>query len=314
MSFLGIIIVNWNSNNQLYNCLLSVQRYLVKQIDFKIVIVDNGSTDRSIEMIEEDSFSFQLTILKQGNNLGFARACNLGASVCKDADYLLFLNPDTRIFNLSYVEIFKVFDKCINVGIVGIQLINEHNEVSKTCSRFPTAKSLLFEMLGLSKIFPRILKGARMIEFDHKNACYVDQIMGAFFLIQRNLFDELQGFDERFFVYYEEVDLSYRARQAGKRAYYFPGVKAFHQGGGVSAQIKDKRLFYLLRSKLLYIAKHFSWYQKILLFLMILFCEPITRGLFCFIKKDFKGVLNMINAYKMLYYDIFNITKSMRCK
>ena len=97
-----------------------------------------------------------------------------------------------------------------------------------------------------------------MREWNHEESREVDQVMGAFFLVRQKLFEEWGGFDERFFVYLEDVDFSSRARRVGWRSFYMAGVKAYHKGGGTSEQIKSTRLFYSLRSRILYSYKHFS--------------------------------------------------------
>jgi hypothetical protein len=125
--------------------------------------------------------------------------------------------------------------------------------------------------------------------------------MGAFFMIRRNLFESLGGFDERFFVYFEEVDLSLRIRKLGYKSVYLTEAQAFHVGGGTSSQVKDIRLFYSLRSRLLYSFKHFSPIEAWILFTTTITIEPINRILFCMINRDWSGVLHTIRGYRLLY-------------
>jgi len=107
----------------------------------------------------------------------------------------------------------------------------------------------------------------------------VDQVIGAFFMIRRALFDSLSGFDERFFVYYEEVDLSLRARQAGFRSAYFDGARALHHGGVSSDQVRAARLFYSLRGRLLYADKHFTRLGALLVWAVTFYVERPIRTL-----------------------------------
>lgn len=300
----GIVIVNWNSGNLLFECLQSIKQFLIRKIDFEVVIVDNGSTDLSIQLVENTDFSFPLKLLKNSKNCGFARACNQGANACANNSYLLFLNPDTRFLEtVDYSVLLDSFDKKSNIGILGVQLVDDNGIVVRSCARFPSFFNFInssFGLFHLSKIFLT----SRMTDWDHSESRIVDQVMGSFFLIKRELFAKLNGFDERFFVYYEELDLSYRANQVGFFSYYDSEIRLYHKGGGTSSQVKDKRLFYSLKSKLLYIHKHFSWLRKAVLSFSILFFEPLTRLFFCFIRLNFKDMKNTLRAYKMLYLDL----------
>ena len=118
-----------------------------------------------------------------------------------------------------------------------------------------------------------------MAEWAHDQTQDVDQVMGAFFMIRRPIFKSLSGFDERFFVYFEEVDLSLRAHQAGWRSVYLAEAQAFHAGGGVSRHVKAKRLYYSLRSRILYVFKHFNPFTAMLVLLTTLLIEPLSRSL-----------------------------------
>lgn len=116
-----------------------------------------------------------------------------------------------------------------------------------------------------------------MKEWDHSGTRIVEQVMGAFFLVRRRLFESLGGFDDRFFVYFEEVDFSLRARQAGRLSFYLADARAHHTGGGGSQQVRPKRLFYSLRSRIIYGYKHFGSLRATGLFLATLFLEPVAR-------------------------------------
>ena len=306
----GIIIVNWNSGRQLLECLDSIDKYFIECSLFEIVVVDNASIDQSIALIEEREFRFKLRIIQSLENLGFAKACNLGALQCAHVEYLLFLNPDTRLLDSLAIESAVNFLKSNpKYGICGVQLIDEQGQISKTCARFPGFLNLLYDAIGLSKLFPNYFLSKHMVDWDHASSREVDHVIGAFYLIKTTIFSELNGFDERFFVYLEDLDLSYRAALQGYKSYYCTEVRVFHKGGGTSSQVKDRRLFYSIKSTLLYIAKHFPWYQSLCLFFIILLIEPLTRLLFCLLRRDFKGAINTIMAYKMVYCNLANIMK-----
>lgn len=297
----SVIIVNWNSGNYLYNCIQSI-KLNEPQDNYDIIIIDNASTDNSLEKISKTK-GIQIIKLKQ--NEGFAKACNIGSKL-SSSEYLLFLNPDTTIFKKTISNTVKTLQNLSKkkIGIAGIQLLNSDNNISKSCWRFPTTLTMICKILNLEKLLPKYTSGL-MIEFDFKNSKIVDQVMGAFFLVSSELFYNLKGFDESFFVYKEEVDFSLRAKKKGYSSIFISKYKAFHAGGGCSSKNKSKRLFYYLRSNLIYTKKHFSIFSFILIFIFTLIIEPLARFIDKIIKGRFFELEEVINAYKYLLKWIF---------
>ena len=242
----------------------------------------------------------QVQLIRTGANLGFGKACNLGA-VGSITDFILFLNPDAQIGpeTLSRVEAFMQSDAASEVGIVGVQLLEGSQHIARSCSRFPTPSSMINRALGLDLLFPRL--GSRMAEWDHKTTREVDQVIGAFFLVRRACFQCAVGFDERFFVYFEEVDLAFRAKISGWKTIYLADVQAFHAGGGTSSQVKAHRLFYSQRSRLQYAFKHFSKGGAIAVLLATLLLEPPARLRQAALRGSIKGIFEIARAYGWLW-------------
>lgn len=293
---LDVVIVNWNSGKQLHECLTSVFEcggHHVRQI----VIIDNGSSDGSEDIVEQLPFC---TLIRTGENLGFSKACNIGAGKTQ-SEYLLFLNPDTKLYpdTLEHALSFMQRSENLQIGICGVQLVDENDHITRTCTHFPDFYSAAAHSLGISRVFPNT--GYFMSNWDHKTTRIVDHVIGAFFLVRRDLFIELEGFDERFFVYLEDLDFSYRASQAGWKSVYLSDVHIFHVGGGTSRQVKHKRLFYSLRSRILYAFKHFQKWQAWSLLFLTCLIEPQVRILLCTVKRDWQGVKNTFQGYRMLY-------------
>jgi GT2 family glycosyltransferase len=132
-------------------------------------------------------------------------------------------------------------------------------------------------MVGLAHLKPDKFPGHVMSEWKHDESRDVDHVLGAFFLMRKQVFDDVHGFDERFFVYKEDLDLSLRAKKAGWRSHYLADVQAYHKGGGTSEQIKATRLFYSLRSRTQYSFKHFGWVSSTGLLATTLMLEPLAR-------------------------------------
>lgn len=298
---LDIIIVNWNSGTQLKTCLESLCAIDLDGVFLRrVVIIDNASQDNSIGGLE--ILELPLTIIRNEINIGFAAACNQGA---KDsiADYLLFLNPDTSLFEGSLAKPihFMAQKNNQNIGIVGVQLIGDEGHISRSCARFPTVGAFFSKMFGLNRLMPQVFLNHFMLEWDHQDDREVDQVIGAFFFVRRSLFKELDGFDEAFFVYFEEVDFSYRAWQAGWKSFYLASAQAYHKGGGTSETVKGTRIFYSLRSRILYGYKHFGWMQGSLLLLGTVLIEPISRLLLATSRISLPEIGQILQGFSLLW-------------
>ncbi len=299
---LDIVIVNWNSGSHLFDCLTSIDARVRS-----VIIVDNASTDNSLKDISTFK-DLPINLVRNKRNAGFAKGCNIGMRHSQ-AKTVLFLNPDVILSEGALAKSYEAFKYRQDASIMGIQLRDKHNNVTKTCANFPRSYRILSQILGLDRILP-IAPRHFMSKWDHKSSRFVPQVMGAFFMTSRLTYDQLGGFDERFFIYYEEVDFAYRAFQKGLRSYFFADVYAYHFGGGSSSKVKDKRLFYSLQSRILYAFKHFGWGDAWLVLLATLFIEPITRSVHLLLSFE-RGSLKVIgSAYKMLFKNIKKIVKN----
>jgi GT2 family glycosyltransferase len=290
-----VIIVNWNAGQKLYNCINSVMQYGQPFVN-KIIVVDNGSTDGSEIAINSLP---SVNLIRSDINLGFAKACNIAASHA-DSEFILFLNPDASLFPDSLTKLIDFMKKTENkkIGICGIQLIDEYGHISRSCARLPTASNFIAHAIGIDRLFPKL--GYLMREWDHTTNKIVDHVIGAFYLVRCELFKQMGGFDERFFVYLEDLDFSVRARQIGWTTYYLADAQAFHSGGGVSWKVKDRRLYYSLKSRLLYGFKHFSNLNACLLTFITIILEIWIRLIRSLMQNSLIDAANTIKAYRML--------------
>ena len=297
---LDIIIVNWNSGVLLREAVASIAEFGANVVN-KVIVVDNHSSDDSLSAVEAHAadLPFSLRVIRNPTNMGFGAACNQGAKHAQ-SEYLLFLNPDTALFadTLSDSLAYMQDPAHAGVGICGVQLLDEQGRISRSCARLPSARRFLVHALGLDRLAPRL--GHFMADWDHGQTLVVDHVIGAFFLVRREMFEALCGFDENFFVYLEDLDFSCRARNAGWRSVYLAGTQAFHVGGGTSRQVKARRLFYSLRSRLLYSFKHFSWTGAMLVMFATLLVEPLSRTMLALLRGSWSGVKETWSAYGML--------------
>lgn len=299
-SKIDIVIVNWNAGFQLVEAISSIADHHAGLVD-SVIIVDNGSTDDSLGRVETmQDLPFKPLVIRNSENCGFGKACNLGAQQAK-SDFLLFLNPDAALYADTLPKALAYMQDSANaeVGICGVQLLDEAGHVSRSCARFPAALGFAAHAVGLDRFIPRL--GHFMAEWHHAQTRQVDHVIGAFFLVRRELFEALHGFDERFFVYLEDLDFSYRAHQAGWRSVYLADAQAFHAGGGTSKQVKARRLFYSLRSRLLYAFKHFSWIGAVGVLLATLLVEPVSRSALALLRRSWSGLKETWAAYGMLW-------------
>ena len=297
-SSLSIVIVNWNTGALLSECCHSIARAELNGYPLReIVIVDNASTDGSCDNLPVDK-ALPMRIVRNASNQGFAAACNQGAKEAT-GDLILFLNPDTCLFFNSLRNPMDFMTDVANaqVGVCGIRLVDERGTDTISFAKFPTPPAFMRSALGLG-IAKAGIGQARSAT--RNQVLIVDQVIGAFFLVRAEVFAQLDGFDERFFVYYEEVDLSLRARQAGWSSVCLTGVSAQHVGGGATQQIKAKRLFYLLRSRLLFVKKHFSVMGIVAVLVVTFIIEPLARLLLALGTRSWQNMTDTVGAYRLL--------------
>lgn len=291
-----MVIVNWNSGDQLMSCLSSLFEYGRETIK-TIIVVDNGSIDGSADAA---SVFEAVTVVRSQLNLGFAAACNLGARQT-GSRYLLFLNPDALVFRDTLTRAVAFMDDYSNsrVGICGVQLIGDGGAITRSCARFPGALAFALSPLGLDRLFPRL--GVLMKDWEHDETRDVDHVIGAFYLVRREVFELLDGFDENFFLYFEDLDFSLRARQLGWKCIYLAGVQAFHLGGGSSRQVKDRRLFYSLRSRVVYSFKHHGFIFGSFVLLIAAVVEPVIRSAWALARLSLSSLSETLKGYRLFW-------------
>jgi N-acetylglucosaminyl-diphospho-decaprenol L-rhamnosyltransferase len=303
-----IVIVNWNAGEQLAACLDSIAAHGGPAVG-RVIVVDNGSTDGSADIVRSD---IALEIIRAGANLGFGRACNLAARQSKAA-FLLFLNPDAELHDgaidgaLAYAEARRE-----TVGVVGIRLVGRDGAAHRHCARFPNWRSFIGNSLGLTRIARRWFPPVTRIEFDHLETRPIEHVMGAFYLIRRDLFEALGGFDEDYFVYLEDLDLSRRVAKAGRETHYLADVTAYHKQGGTSEQVRAHRLYYALQSNIIYAFKHLPIGQAWLVTVVTLLVEPFSRLGRAVLRGSFDEFRFTLGGFAMLYRALPGIAKIVR--
>lgn len=295
---IDIVIVNWNSKHLLSNCLESIQRN-ADGLVCNVIVVDNASTDGSANALSLSGVS--LKIIRNKENLGFGNACNQGAAGSM-ADFILFLNPDTELFAgaLRMPYEFMSDPTHESVGICGIKTVDENGVVQRHCRKFPGSVNYLAQALGIDRIPGFRFLDRHLSDWDHQSTATVDHVIGAFYFVRRSLFERLDGFDSRFFMYFEDQDFSLRTKKMGYSSVYLSSAKAFHACGGSSHQVKAHRLFYSLSSRLLYSQKHFSTLGMTIVYISTFLIEPWTRIILSLKRQKYDDLRAVIKGYVML--------------
>ena len=305
-----IIVVNWNSGGHLLKCVQTVETARGNGFELhQVTVVDNASSDHSTDRLE--SLELPLQLISNSSNRGFGAACNQGAKA-SSAEYLLFLNPDVRLQpdSLRVAIEFMEDPQNAKIGICGIRLLDDHGHMAQTCSRFPSPTLFFSWMLGLNQLFPKRFRGLFLAEDEIRESRTVDQVMGAFFTVRRSVFEALGGFDQRFFVYFEDLDFSQRALVAGWASYYLATTTAYHTGHGSSSQAKAARLFYWLRSRVLYGYKHFGRIAGTLLLVGTIVIEPISRLVLAVSHWSLQEVRETLRGWAMFLWAIPSLIKT----
>lgn len=252
---LSIIIVSWNTQELLKKCLYSIYQNR-DDLSLEVLVVDNNSTDKTVEMVKKEFPQVKLII--NNKNLGFAYANNQAIKLAV-GDYILLLNPDTEVLDNSLKQSFEFIKNNQDCGAMGAKLLNSDKSLQSSVRSFPTFWPIFLMLIKAPKILKKIkaIDNYLCVDFDYNKIQVVDQIMGAFMLIPKKVFDKIGLLDENFFIWFEEVDFCRRIKKSGLKVIYNPQVEIIHYGGQSFAQekiIKKQLLFF--KSALRYFLKH----------------------------------------------------------
>lgn len=252
---LSIVIVSWNTEKYLEKCLASI---FANQADLQleVFVVDNASKDNTIKVVRE-KFP-QVKLIANKTNRGFATANNQALKQA-NGKYVLLLNPDTQIIDNALKKMVEFIAQNDDVGIAGCQLLNPDKTIQPSVRTFPTKTAIFLLLTKISKLWPNhpALKKYLAADFDYQAAQSVDQVMGAFFLIQKKLIDQIGLLDEKFFIWFEEVDFCKRTKAAGWKIWYTPTANIIHYGSrSFNQALTVKKQLIFFNSAWHYLKKH----------------------------------------------------------
>lgn len=217
---LSIIIVSWNVREKLKDNLRAL--YESQNVDFEVFVIDNNSHDGTAAMVQENYPQVKLIINRE--NYGFARANNQAIKLA-GGRYILLLNPDMRVFDDTLSRMISWLDRHDRAWLAGCRLLDVSARIIKQVRRFPTLVDQLAIILKIPHIFPAVLDKYLRNDFDYSKSASVDSIRGGFFMIRKQTVEKIGLLDERFFLWFEEVDYCRRVREAGGEIWYVPTVE-----------------------------------------------------------------------------------------
>lgn len=223
---LSIIIVSWNTCDLLKNCLDSIFSN-TKNIKFEVIVVDNNSSDRTRDMVISEFPEVKLICNK--GNLGFAKSVNRATFSCSGCNIAL-VNSDIKLCDNTLFKMVKFLDEVHYAGIVGCKLLNEDGSLQYSCRTELNLLTIFFIKTYLDVLFPnsKIFGRHKMSYWNHDDTRTVDYVSGCLLIIPKPLLLGVGGFDEHFFMYYEDADLCKRVKEKGLRIYYLPDAIAYH--------------------------------------------------------------------------------------
>src|SRR5690554_574311 len=260
---LSVIILNFNVKHFLEICIKSVER-AISDIEAEIIVVDNASTDGSKEMMEAVFPHIKYIYLKK--NVGFPKGNNIGVEHAS-GEFICVLNPDTIVAEDSFSTLLKHYNNLQNPGIIGCRLIDgSGNFLPESKRGIPTPLVALYKVLALHKLFPKSVKFNQYYAGHLKQdaAGSVEILVSAFMLMKRSLYNNLGGFDERWFMYADDIDLSYRVLKLQLNNYYLPQVTTIHFKG--ESTLKDEKYMNRFKEAMqFFYQKHFkkSWWFNV---------------------------------------------------
>ena len=263
---LSIITVTWNNATTIIEQ-LKTTALAGMGLEFEQIVVDNDSKDKTVEILKYAQSEYKnLKIIENSKNLGFAKANNLGVQESM-GDYILFLNPDMKLEKGSIKELLDYLKNNSEVGMIGPKLVREDGQISRGDGprRFPKFIEVVIIFFKLPKLFPQILNKYYYTDLDKDSVQVVDSIRGSFMLIDKKIIKDLENrrcnsqtgvWDERYFCWFEDIDLCREINKLGKKIIYYPRVKAVDM---VGVSFKQRSVFW---KQYIFFVSAFKYFKK----------------------------------------------------
>jgi len=293
---ISVIIVNYNTTIFVKSCLDSMI-FQTNGIEYEIIVVDNDSSDRDIEELPNIYENVKFVFLDRNN--GFGAGCNFGAKIA-NGKYLAFINPDIVIKDNVLLGFFKYLETNKDVGLCSGILIDEDGNPQYCFNDFPGIKWEFYEAFGLfqSKVIKKILSHPYIVN-NVVNEFEVDWFHGACIFMKRELFLKVNGFDEKIFLYYEDVDLCQKVKKMGYKIVCLPYIRLVHYMRSSVRSVEGERIYYyyMHTSKIYYMKKYFGFTRCLFVRLMFISGTFLKIIILPFRKKFKSNILLRYNQY-----------------
>ncbi|MEO8727522.1 MAG: glycosyltransferase family 2 protein [Acidobacteriaceae bacterium] len=253
LPLISVVIVSWNAKRYVDECLSSL--YSDRQVCFEVIVVDNGSSDGTPEMV---CASYpQARLVRNSENLGFARANNIGIEISR-GKYLFLINSDVNVPPGCLSRLLSYMEEHPEIGLLGPQMRGADGSVRRSCMRLPTVANAFCRTFAIDMLTKNAsgLRSQLMLDFSHDKIADVEVLNGWFWVVRRQALDQVGLLDPRFFIYAEDLDWCHRFRKAGWRLVFYPEAYAVHYGGSSSAAAPVRFYTEMYRANLQYWNKH----------------------------------------------------------
>ena len=254
---LSVVIVNYNVEHFLEQCLLSVRKAM-QHVSSEVFVVDNNSIDGSVKMVKNKFPEAKLIVNKE--NMGFSRANNQAIKLAS-GEYILLLNPDTVVEDDTFGKVVEFMDSHPDAGGLGVKMVDgSGNFLPESKRGLPTPSAAFYKMFGISKLFPKSKRFSKyhLGYLKEDEVHEVEILAGAFMLMRKSVLDKTGLLDEAFFMYGEDIDLSYRIIKAGYKNYYFPETRIIHYKGESTKKSSVNYVLVFYKAMVIFARKHFT--------------------------------------------------------
>lgn len=301
---LSVIIVNYNVSHFLEQALLSIKKASAG-LSIEIIVVDNNSVDTSLEMLK--SKFPQVVLIENKNNTGFARANNQGIKIAK-GEYILLLNPDTVVEEDTLKKCCDFMDSHQEAGGLGVMMLDgKGNFLPESKRSLPTPWVAFYKVFGLASLFPQSERfGKYHLGYLDKNKTHeIEVLSGAYMFLRKKTLDHVGLLDEDYFMYGEDIDLSYRIVQGGYKNYYFPDTRIIHYKGESTKKTSLNYVFIFYKAMIIFARKKFNKRGALvfsfLIYLAIYLRATVALGI-RFMKIFFLPAIDVITLYAGMYF------------
>ncbi len=309
---LSVVIVNYNVQYFLEQCLISIEK-AIKNIQAEVFVVDNNSVDQSVDIIKQ-KFSW-VKLIESKENLGFSKGNNLAIKECL-GQYILLLNPDTLVEEDTFEKCIEFMDSHPDAGGLGVKMMDgKGNFLPESKRSLPTPSVAFYKIFGLSSVFPKSKKFGRYhlghLNEDENHS--IEILSGAFMWMRKSALDQVGILDEDFFMYGEDIDLSYRLIKGGWKNYYFSGTRIIHYKGESTKKSSVNYVFVFYNAMIIFAKKHFNNKNALIFSFLIKLAIYFRAGL-AIIKRFLEQIIHPISDFALAYTTFYFVKKIWEIK